>query len=114
MTAAILVLASASFAFGVLVRDYVAAEMFLASVGLAVAAIPEGLPATMTITLAIGVQCMAGRNAIIRRLPAVKTVATVGVICSDQGPAPSPATAMTVATIYSGERLLTVAGASAC
>lgn len=84
LTVAILALAAGSFAFGLLVRGYTAAEMFLASVGLAVAAIPEGLPAIMTITLAIGVQRMAARNAIIRRLPAVETLGTVGVICSDK------------------------------
>jgi len=84
LTLAILGIAIITFVFGSLVRDYAFAEMFLAAVSLAVAAIPEGLPAIMTITLAIGVQRMARRNAIIRRLPAVETLGAVNVICSDK------------------------------
>lgn len=72
------------FLYGYLIRDMSASDIFLAVIGIAVAAIPEGLPAIMTITLAIGVQKMAGRNAIVRKLPSVETLGSVSVICSDK------------------------------
>jgi magnesium-transporting ATPase (P-type) len=80
----ILAVAAVIFAIGHLGWGRPLEEMFSAAVGLAVAAIPEGLPAVMTITLAIGVQRMARRNAIVRRLPAVETLGSVSVICSDK------------------------------
>lgn len=84
VTLAVVVVTTALFAFGTLVRGLPVAEMFMTAVGLMVAAIPEGLPAIMSITLAIGVQRMAARHAVIRRLPAVETLGSVTVICSDK------------------------------
>lgn len=80
----ILLLSALLLAYGYYVGHHPFGTLFMTVVGVAVAAIPEGLPAVMSITLAIGVQAMARRNAIVRRLPAIEAIGSVSVICTDK------------------------------
>jgi calcium-translocating P-type ATPase len=103
------VVAALSMGYGILIGGQGFAEMFQAAIGIAVAAIPEGLPALVTITLAIGVQRMARQRALVRRLPAVEVFGAVDVICTDKT-GTLTANAMTVRSLYSHGGHLAVAG----
>ena len=109
ITIAILAIAALILAFGWLGGGMSFSDTFMAVVGLSVAAIPEGLPAILTVTLAIGVQGMAARRAIVRRLPAIEALGSVSVICSDKT-GTLTRNEMTVASVATARRFFLVTG----
>ncbi|MES3008675.1 MAG: HAD-IC family P-type ATPase [Pseudomonadota bacterium] len=109
LTLVVLLLAGVTIAFGMLVYDDSFGEMLQGAIAIVVAAIPEELPAIVTIVLAIGVMRMARSNALVRRLPAVEVLGSVDIICTDKT-GTLTANAMTVRVLESATRRFEISG----